>query len=244
MTAEPASTMGETGGSSGEWVRLAGRVGNAFGLVLLLLVATYVLASLTSYAGWSAVAVTALGCAAAAVGLASAGARTVIVSWAAALAAGSVTLAIVAELSGERAFLAVATLTQTLLLASAAAAVLRAVIGALEVSFRTILGAISVYMIFGLFFTSLYLAIDRLQAGPFFSAGEPQTGDFIFFSFTTLTTTGYGNLVPDGQPGKMFAGLEMLLGQIFLVTLIAGLVSLWRPRRRSDGPGLSNDAKP
>ena len=35
--------------------------------------------------------------------------------------------------------------------------------------------------------------------------------------------------MPAAQPGKMFSGLEMLLGQIFLVTLIAGLVSLWRP---------------
>ena len=81
--------------------------------------------------------------------------------------------------------------------------------------------------------------MDRLQAGSFFSGGEPGHGDFIFFSFTTLTTTGYGNLVPDGQPGRMFAGLEMLLGQIFLVTLIAGLVSLWRPRRRSADPDPS-----
>jgi voltage-gated potassium channel Kch len=54
-------------------------------------------------------------------------------------------------------------------------------------------------------------------------------GDFMFFSFTTLTTTGYGDLVPAAQPGKMFAGTEMLIGQIFLVTLVAGLVSLWRP---------------
>ncbi len=36
--------------------------------------------------------------------------------------------------------------------------------------------------------------------------------------------------MPAGQPGRMFAGLEMLMGQIFLVTLVAGLVSLWRPR--------------
>lgn len=236
--------MGDREGSGPEWARLAERIGDAFGLVLLLLVATYVVASLTSYSRWSAVAVLALGCAGGAVGLASAGARTAIVRWAAALAVGSVTLAVVAELSGERAFLAIAALTQTFLLASAAAAMLRSVLGALEVSFRTILGAISVYMIFGLLFTSLYVAIDRLQAGSFFSTGEPRTGDFIFFSFTTLTTTGYGNLVPGGQPGKMFAGLEMLLGQIFLVTLIAGLVSLWRPRPRSDGPGLADDAKP
>ena len=55
--------------------------------------------------------------------------------------------------------------------------------------------------------------------------------DALYFTVTLLTTTGYGNLVPAAQPGKMFAGLEMLIGQIFLVTLVAGLVSLWRPRR-------------
>ena len=53
--------------------------------------------------------------------------------------------------------------------------------------------------------------------------------DFLFFSYTTLTTTGYGNLVPAGTVGQSVAVLEMLLGQIFLVTLVAGLVSLWRP---------------
>jgi Ion channel len=100
-----------------------------------------------------------------------------------------------------------------------------------EVGFRTILGAISVYLILGLLFSFAYAAIDRLQAGAFFEQ-KMQTGDFVFFSFTTLTTTGYGNLIPGGQPGRMLSGLEMLVGQIFLVTLIAGLVSLWRPGSR------------
>ena len=67
---------------------------------------------------------------------------------------------------------------------------------------------------------------------------HPAGSDFLFFSYTTLTTTGYGNLVPGGQPGRMIAGLEMMIGQIFLVTLVAGLVSLWRPgegmRRRRE----------
>jgi hypothetical protein len=48
---------------------------------------------------------------------------------------------------------------------------------------------------------------------------------------TTLTTTGYGNLVPAYQPGKMFSVTEMLMGQVFLVTLIARLVSMWEPGR-------------
>jgi hypothetical protein len=79
-----------------------------------------------------------------------------------------------------------------------------------------------------------------VQSTPFFGTGVSlDHGDILFFSFTTLTTTGYGNLVPAGQPGRMFAGLEMLMGQIFLVTLVAGLVSLWRPgllpRRSRDG---------
>jgi Ion channel len=238
-----SSRTGKTGGSDREWAGLAERIVDAFGLVLMLLLATYVVASLTSF-GWGAVAVLALGSAAGAFGLASAGAGTTIVRGAIALAVASVTLALVAELSGERGFLATGALMLTFLLAAAAAAILRAVIGASEVGFRTILGAVSVYLIFGLLFTSLYVAIDRLQGGSFFGGGEPQDGDFVFFSFTTLTTTGYGNLVPDGQPGKMFAGLEMLLGQIFLVTLIAGLVSLWRPHRRRADPDLTNDAKP
>ncbi len=66
--------------------------------------------------------------------------------------------------------------------------------------------------------------------------------DFLFFSYTTLTTTGYGDLVPAGQVGRMVSGLEMMLGQVFLVTLVAGLVSLWRPgegllRRRGQQAG-------
>ena len=84
------------------------------------------------------------------------------------------------------------------------------------------------------------LAVDRFAATPFFAIGtHVQNGDYLYFSITTLTTTGFGDLVPAGQPGKMFAAMEMLFGQVFLVTLIAGLVSLWRPgewlRRKQDG---------
>ena len=50
----------------------------------------------------------------------------------------------------------------------------------------------------------------------------------VFFSYTTLTTTGYGNLIPTGTIGQSLAVIEMHR-QIFLVTLVAGLVSKWRP---------------
>jgi Ion channel len=217
-----------------KWTRLAERIAQAFGLVLLLVVATVALASLTHYSGWGAVGISLLAASSAAVGLASSGLRPNLAASAVALAGVCVAFAIVAAASGRNGFLAVAALVQLVLLAWAAGAVLRAVIGESEIGFRTILGAISVYLIFGLLFTALYVAIDRLQGGPFFGPGsELQTGDFVFFSFTTLTTTGYGNLIPGGQPGRMFSVFEMLLGQIFLVTLIARLVSLWRPGRRA-----------
>jgi hypothetical protein len=228
MMVQPALGLGRKRGEN--WSRFAQRIGNAFGLVLLLVIATYVVSSLVRYSGWSAVPISALVSTTAAVALATSGVRLPLVRFAFGLAGVCVVLAVLAATSGHNGLLAISALTQVVLLAWAAGAVLLAVVGEPEVGFRTILGAISVYMISGLLFTSLYVAIDRLQAGPFFqNAGGSDAGDYLFFSFTTLTTTGYGNLVPGGQPGRMFAGLEMLFGQIFLVTLIAGLVSLWRP---------------
>jgi hypothetical protein len=178
------------------------------------------------------VALTAVGSSAAIVALGSSGVRASLVRVGLGTGILAVACATVGGVTGDDGFYAAGGLVQMLLLIVAIFAVLRSVLSAPAVNFRTILGAISVYMIFGLLFTSLYTAIDRLQSAPFFSQGGAGTGDYVFFSFTTLTTTGYGNLVPAGQPGMMFAGLEMLLGQIFLVTLIAGLVSLWRPRQR------------
>ncbi len=171
---------------SEKWTRFAERISKAFGLVLLLVVATYVVASLTRYTGWSAVAILALATASAVVALVSAGVKAATVSWAIGLAVGSVVLAAVAALSGRAGFLAIGSFIEMVLLIWAVAAVLRDVLSESEVGFRTILGAISVYMTFGLLFTSLYVAIDRLHAGPFFSTERTlRTGDFIFFSFTT-----------------------------------------------------------
>jgi hypothetical protein len=211
------------------WGQFAGRIGNAFGLVLLLVLATYALQSLIPYRGWTAVLTTAVASGAGLSAIASAGVRPRGIRVGVALALAATVLAILAAVLDDTHLLGASAFAQMLLLLFAAAAVLRTVLAETEVGFRTILGAISVYTILGLLFTFLYAALDRVQGNFFGSAVHLEGGDFVFFSFTTLTTTGYGNLVPAGQPGRMFAGLEMLMGQIFLVTLVAGLVSLWRP---------------
>ena len=210
------------------WSRFATRVANAFGLVLLLVITIYVLASLVPYTDWGGVALAAATVTCACVALVSSEAGPRLVRGAVVLGAVAFVLAFIQAVGGGESLLGASALIEIVLLAVASAKMLVAVLGEHEVNFRTILGAISVYVLLGILFTYAYLAVDKLQPGQFF--GQPiQTGDFIFFSITTLSTTGYGNLVPAGQPGKMLSGLEMLVGQIFLVTLIAGLVSLWRP---------------
>jgi hypothetical protein len=212
------------------WGQFVERVANAFGLVLLLVLSTYALGSLTAFHGWTAVLTTLVAALAGVVGLAGAGVRSTVVRGASMLAVAAVILAVLAELADNLHLLGASSFVVVSLLLLAAGAILRAVLMETEVGFRTILGAISVYTILGLLFSFLYAAMDRVASTPFFGSGvSVNGGDFLFFSFTTLTTTGYGNLVPAGQPGKMFAGFEMLMGQIFLVTLVAGLVSLWRP---------------
>lgn len=210
------------------WSRFATRVANAFGLVLVLVIAIYILASLAPYNDWGALSLAIVTGACAIVGLISADAGPRLLRWSIGLAALAVVLAFAAALGAGQQVLAVSALVGALLLATSAGKILGAVLVENEVGFKTILGAISVYVLLGILFTYVYLAVDKFQAGDFF--GQPvKSGDFVFFSITTLTTTGYGNLVPVAQPGKMLSGLEMLIGQIFLVTLIAGLVSLWRP---------------
>lgn len=101
------------------------------------------------------------------------------------------------------------------------------------VDIQTVLGAIAAYLMVGMAFAFAYRALGAVQAGPFFGAqGEGSFSQDLFFSFTTLTTTGYGNLVPAATLGQTFAVGEMLIGQLFLVTAVAKVVSTWRP-----GPG-------
>ncbi len=227
------------------WRQRAEQASDAFGLVFLLVLTTYVLTSLLENRGWTAVVLTMATSATSVVALTSSHARVTVVRVAIALSLLTIGLATIGAATGDRDWLNVASVIQVSLLAVAMGAVLRRVVTAPEVGSRTILGALSVYAVLGILFTFLYGVVERVQGGAFFEGvPAPSGSDFLFFSYTTLTTTGYGNLVPGGQPGRLIAGFEMMAGQIFLVTLVAGLVSLWRPgeairRRREKQDGES-----
>jgi hypothetical protein len=212
------------------WLKRAERVNDAFGLVLALVLVTFVFTSLIGNSGWGSVAIMLATGSTSVIALTSSYSPPHHVHIAIYLSALSLLLAIVTATTGARVWLNLGAIVQVGLLAAAMVAVLVRVVSTAEVNLRTILGAISVYTVLGLLFGFVYEAISRIQDGPFFEGvAHTHHGDFLFFSYTTLTTTGYGNLVPAGQPGEMIATFEMLLGQIFLVTLVAGLVALWRP---------------
>jgi hypothetical protein len=100
---------------------------------------------------------------------------------------------------------------------------------------ETMLGAVAAYLCIGIAFALIYQAIGALQASPFFGQqGDGSISDDLFFSFVTLTTTGYGNLVPSQNPGQSLAVMESVLGQLFLVTAVAKIVTAWRPRGWND----------
>jgi hypothetical protein len=212
------------------WLKRAERITDAFGLVFALVLVTYVLTSLLGNDGWAAVVVMASVATTSVVSLTSSHAPPHYVHIAIYLGAVGLVLALIAAITGDKLWLELGAVVQVGLLAAAMVSVLIRVVGTAEVGARTILGAISVYTVLGLLFAFVFEAVGRVQGTPFFEAHPTiHHSDYLFFSYTTLTTTGYGNLTPGGQPGRMLAGFEMLIGQIFLVTLVAGLVALWRP---------------
>jgi hypothetical protein len=94
------------------------------------------------------------------------------------------------------------------------------------ISVQTITGALCVYILFGLFFALVYRLLAQFGFAPFFAQTDQATAaDYVYFSFVTLTTVGYGDLTTTHNLARMLAITEALLGQFYLVTVIAVLVS-------------------
>jgi hypothetical protein len=103
---------------------------------------------------------------------------------------------------------------------------------------RTVLGAVCIYILIGIMFAFLYAAIGALGTDPFFvQTDEPTVQTFLYFSVVTQTTVGYGDYTASGDLGRALAVLEAMFGQLYLVTVIAVLVSRMTPGRPHLGSG-------
>jgi len=210
---------------------------DSYALVLLLILVTYAL-SATLTASWAASLIVAVQIATVWVTLRAARARR-SVQTTANLALAVAALAAAANLFFRDQFHGsnVALWVSCLLYLAAPISIVRHLLRRQTVDAETVLGAIAAYLMAGMFFAFLYHAVGAAQTRPpFFGAQGPGTfSQDLFFSFTTLTTTGYGDLVPSTNPGQTFAVLEMLIGQLFLVTAVAKVVSAWRPGQGRGG---------
>ena len=99
------------------------------------------------------------------------------------------------------------------------------------VNFQSVLGALCIYLLIGLLYTFTYGAIAAFQSGPFFAQGTDGTASIrLYFSVVSLATVGYGDYTAATDLGRTVAGSEGLLGQVYLVTVVAVIVSRLRPR--------------
>jgi hypothetical protein len=97
-----------------------------------------------------------------------------------------------------------------------------------RVTSETILGALCAYVLLGLVFAFTYLALHDLAHSDFFAQpGEHAQSEYLYFSFVVLTTLGFGDLSPAVGLPQALVALEALVGQVFLVTMVARLVTLW-----------------
>jgi uncharacterized membrane protein len=147
----------------------------------------------------------------------------------AALASAAALAAAVAALLGGDLGVGIARILSGILVVSAPAAIAQGVFRRSRaercVTVHLVLGVLAIYLLIGVTLAFADGAVDRLGARDFLR-GQPDASvaDFLYFSFATLTTTGYGELVPGNNVARSFAILEALTGQIYLVTVVAVLV--------------------
>lgn len=145
--------------------------------------------------------------------------------------------AVGASLTGTETGEGASELWKGLVLLLTAVLIVRRVLARPTVTLQSIYGALSAYIVIGLMFAAFYAAIEHLGAGHFFAnGGRANTQTFQYFSFTTLTTLGYGDFTAAESGSRSIAVLEALTGQIFLATLVARLVAAYRTPDQPEQP--------
>jgi len=205
------------------------RLADSYATLLVLLLANFLLLELIDDQRWGAVASTLIGAVALVVAISDPAAGETIKRRHAITIAAAVALAPLVLFVNESSVLGVTYLLPVALLVTATLPVtVTRVLKHRRVTLETVLGALCIYVLVGLVFAFVFLAVDGLGVDSFFvQPGEHEQPEFVYFSFVTLTTLGFGDLSPTPGLAQASVVLEALLGQILLVTLVARFVTLW-----------------
>lgn len=123
--------------------------------------------------------------------------------------------------------------------------IMRTVLKADVVNWDILCGAISVYLLLGMNWTLIYTFLDMLNPNSFgihakfHEDGVIGNKDFFYFSFVTLTTLGYGDIIPLAVPARVFAVLEALIGQLYIAVIIGKIISASPLRNIFPAPAVS-----
>ncbi|MGB0112008.1 MAG: hypothetical protein WBP59_02190 [Ilumatobacteraceae bacterium] len=138
---------------------------------------------------------------------------------------------LVALLRDESRWRAVPMLLESAVLAVLVVLAVRAALHRSDVDLQTILAAISAYVLIGFVYAWGYLALDIIDDDQF-SIPASESTEYFSFSFVVQTTLGFGNQVPTSSISSRLVVTQAVVGQIFLATLVARLVSMYGTKAR------------
>lgn len=151
--------------------------------------------------------------------------------------------AAVALVLGETFGTPTAGLVGLLLAVVAPMVILRRIFMSPTITVRLVLGALAIYLLLGLAYAYLFPLMASLSHQPFFvQTTDPTTADYLYFSYVTLATLGYGDLTAATSLTRMIAVSEALVGQLYLVSAVALLIgNIGGTFRRPNPPETASD---
>jgi prepilin signal peptidase PulO-like enzyme (type II secretory pathway) len=204
-----------------------------YGAVLAIVLAFVLLEVLSPDAHWSRAAGIALASAALSVAIATSRERAEVRRARTLLFAGIALLVVVAVWTGllsDALTFVVGTLIVAAIPFALGGGVLR-LINNDGVTVQAVAGALAIYLVIGMLFASAIGFVKAVDSSPYFNQSAVHNGDVVYYSFTVMTTTGFGDFTAAQPIGHALAVLEMLTGQIYLVTVIGILIGNFVGRR-------------
>jgi hypothetical protein len=228
VTAHPHPTTRRLG-----WRVAKRRASEEFGGVLLLIGISFVFAASASDAPWTTSVLVLLESLTLMTALWTSGLTHASFRFSLIFLAVAIGCAVISLVSGGSNLLGVVAVISGVLTFCVIVVIGRVIVRKHEVDAQSIVGAICVYLLLGMLFLFCYGAVAQIGSGTFFAQGTDGTRALrLYFSYVTLATLGYGDYTPATNLGHMLAILEALVGQLYLVTVVAVLVTRLRIRRR------------
>ncbi|MCB0862882.1 MAG: two pore domain potassium channel family protein [Solirubrobacterales bacterium] len=102
-----------------------------------------------------------------------------------------------------------------------------------SITVHTMMGVLCIYLLMSLAFASAFAAVSQIDNAAFFKQGPDwdSVNNYLYYSLTTITTMGIGDLTPNTDLGRSLTAAEALFGQIYLVTVVAVIVANLKPKR-------------